>query len=75
MRLMMEDKNLLAKAGSIYIGTGAKQIVKPATGDGVEPVEVPITAALNPPDNTGVDAIYTLKCKVLSNGSVQIYWE
>jgi hypothetical protein len=72
---MMENKNLLSKAGSIYIGTGAKQIVKPVLGDSVPPVEIPVTAALNPPDVNGdEDLEYVLKCKVLKSGEVQIYW-
>ena len=49
-RLSTENKNLLAKAGSLYYGTGEAETVKIKLADGsVQEYQIPITKAVEPP--------------------------
>lgn len=66
-RLSTENKNLLAKAGSLYYGTGETEEVTITTvddaGNAVEQTyQIPITKAVEPPDG-GIknDAVYGIK--------------
>lgn len=67
MRLQMENKDLLRQAGALYIGTGYTETVTVFNGTESYEVEIPITAALNPPANIP-GATYVLKC---TNGVVR----
>ena len=70
MRMAMENKNLLQRAGSLYVGTGSTQEVTPF--EGAEwTVAVPITAPLNPPT---VDGNYVLTC-VVTLGKATLAWK
>lgn len=69
MRMAMEDKNLLIRAGSLYVGTGKTQTVSPYEDSELE-IEVPITAPLNPPLQDGT---YVLTCIVVG-GKATLSW-
>jgi hypothetical protein len=69
MRMVMENKNLLIRAGSLYVGTGRTQTVSPYEDAELE-IEVPITAPLNPPLSDGV---YNLSCTVV-DGIATLSW-
>ena len=58
-----ENKNLLAKAGSLYYGTGETETVKiKLADDSVQEYQIPITKAVEPPIG-GIknDAVYGIK--------------
>ena len=62
-RLSTENKNLLAKAGSLYHGTGEAETVKiKLADDSVQEYQIPITKAVEPPIG-GIknDAVYGIK--------------
>ena len=70
MRMAMEDKNLLVRAGSLYVGTGKTQSVSPYENSELE-IAVPITAPLNPPLQAGT---YVLTCVVDVNNGAVLKW-
>ena len=72
MRLAMENKDLLAEAGSMYVGTGGTNTINITMEDGtVEQFKVPITIAVKPPSGGVIsDTVYGIKFTV-SNGIVK----
>lgn len=48
-RLSTENKNLLAKAGSLYYGTGETEEVTITTKNGTQSYQIPVTKAIEPP--------------------------
>ena len=44
-----ENKNLLAKAGSLYYGTGETEEVTITTDNGTQSCQIPVTKAIEPP--------------------------
>ena len=61
-RLSTENKNLLAKAGSLYYGTGETEEVTITTNNGTQSYQIPVTKAIEPPIG-GIknDAFYGIK--------------
>lgn len=49
-RLSTENKNLLAKAGSLYYGTGETEEVTITTENGTQSYQIPVTKAIEPPE-------------------------
>ena len=45
-----ENKNLLAKAGSLYYGTGETEEVTITTDNGTQSCQIPVTKAIEPPE-------------------------
>ena len=71
MRLAMENKDLLAEAGSMYVGTGGTNTINITMEDGtVEQFNVPRTIAVKPPSKGVInDTVYGIKFTV-ENGIV-----
>lgn len=71
MRLAMENKDLLKKAGSMYIGTGRLNKVKIIMENGTQTqFEVPETIAVEPPSELTNGAIYGIKLTIDGNSIV-----
>lgn len=71
MRLAMENKGLLAKAGSMYVGTGETNTINITMEDGtVEQFNVPRTIAVKPPSGLTNGATYGIKLTVDGNDIV-----
>ena len=49
-RLSTENKNLLAKAGSLYYGTGETEEVTITTNNGTQSYQIHVTKAIEPPE-------------------------
>lgn len=72
-RLSTENKNLLAKAGSLYYGTGETETVTIKMADNSEQtLQIPITKAVEPP-NGGIknDVYYGIKFYVRNNRTIE----
>lgn len=68
MRVAMENKGLLAKAGTLYCGTGEKISIK--IDD--ETYDIPKTIAVNPPSGGVVDGVvYGIKFTLSTNNKVE----
>ena len=68
MRLAMENKDLLAEAGSMYVGTGETNTINITMEDGtVEQFKVPRTIAVKPPSQLINGATYGIKLTVDDN--------
>lgn len=71
MRLAMENKDLLAEAGSMYVGTGETNTINITMEDGtVEQFNVPRTIAVEPKSKLINGAIYGIKLTVDGNAIV-----
>ena len=70
-RLSTENKNLLAKAGSLYYGTGETEEVTITTENGTQSYQIPVTKAIEPP-NGGIknDAYYGIKFYVRNDQTI-----
>lgn len=67
MRIAMENKGLLEKAGTLYCGTGETISVKVDN----ETYDIPKTIAITPPGDGVVDGVtYGIKFTVSNNGIV-----
>ena len=71
MRLAMENKDLLAEAGSMYVGTGETNTINITMEDGtVEQFNIPRTIAVEPPSKLTNGATYGIKLTVDGNNIV-----
>lgn len=70
-RLSTENKNLLAKAGSLYYGTGETEEVTITTNNGTQSYQIPVTKAIEPPEG-GIknDAVYGIRFYVRGDQTV-----
>lgn len=78
MRYTMENKNLLKRKGSLYVGTGKTKettirIQDPSSESGYSDVtyDIPTTEALTPPTTAGT---YLLKCVVGTDNTISVMW-
>lgn len=76
-RMSTENKNLLAKAGSLYYGTGEMEEVTITTDDGAQTYQIPVTKAVESPDGGikngvlyGINFVYNTTNQIITSAKL-----